>query len=204
MGGFHHQLKHPIAWIECILEKMVCPKIPNFVKFCTFKNNIHINGCKCAIHILVSKLKQKQTQNNNDKKQTQNNNNKTQTKNQRILIRGRLGTPSIFCRDWVLEVVWQPQATRMHQIVWIVFKNWITSPILRGQIRHLLSPQVVKFYQSIIWVPPLLKILSLSLLILPVGARGVVGTGAAVVRTPTTTFAVKLNQKGHQRRYSGP
>ena len=68
-------------------------------------------------------------------------------------------TPSSFCRDRVPDFVWAPQAKSMHQIVQIDFENYNFSLLLRGHIpfRHPLSPQVPKFCQSLIWVPPLLK-----------------------------------------------
>ena len=51
------------------------------------------------------------------------------------------------------------QAKRTHKIVQIDFDNYTFSPFLRGvyPLRHPLSAQVMKFYQSLIWAPPLFK-----------------------------------------------
>ena len=67
--------------------------------------------------------------------------------------------PSIFCRDRVPDFVWAPQAKRIHQILRSDFENYNFSLLLRGYIplRHPLSPQVPKFCQSLILVPPLSK-----------------------------------------------
>ena len=67
--------------------------------------------------------------------------------------------PSIFCRDKAPDFVWGSKAKRMHQIEQINFENYLFSVLLRGHIplRHPLSPQALKFCQSLIWAPPLFK-----------------------------------------------
>ena len=59
--------------------------------------------------------------------------------------------PFIFCRDRVLDLVWVPQAKRMHQIGRIEFENYNFSLLLTGHIplRHPLFPQAPKLYLSL-------------------------------------------------------
>ena len=74
---------------------------------------------------------------------------------------GRTWRAPPFCKDTcrVPDFAWAPQAKRMHHIVWIDFENYNFSSLLRGHIplRHHLSQQALKFCQSLIWAPPLLK-----------------------------------------------
>ena len=67
--------------------------------------------------------------------------------------------PLFFAEIRRLTLCGGPKAKRMHQIEQINFENYIFSPLLRGHIplRHPLSPQALKFCQSLIWTPPLFK-----------------------------------------------
>ena len=77
---------------------------------------------------------------------------------QRGLPPGR--TPLYFAEIGHLIFCWRPmQAKRMHQIMPTDFENYNFSLLLLGHIplRHPLSPQALKFCQSLIWVPPSFK-----------------------------------------------
>ena len=73
--------------------------------------------------------------------------------------RTRRAPPLFFAEIRRLTLCGGPKAKRMHQIEQINFENYIFSPLLRGHIplRHPLSPQALKFCQSLILAPPLFK-----------------------------------------------